>query len=203
MFDLQYYNKTLHKIEFENIIKEKGLIPIEDLSPIYGICYNEETIKKVDKLLKIDKEYVNKIVFWKLLNDIDETKIKQKLKERNAYVRNENKELLKLLENFQNNFHNSRHPNFAYIQYNERIAYPFDITYNTRNKILVSFKENECNIYINGSLSFTDPSCDALTSLSELNLSQFNNASNFEGKVHDIRVFDYVLSEEEAIALTT
>ena len=132
MFDLQYYNKTLHKIEFENIIKERGLIPIEDLSPIYGICYNEETIKKVDKLLKIDKDYVNKIVFWKLLNDIDETKIKQKLKERNAYVRNENKELLKLLENFQNNFHESRHSNFAYIQYNERIAYPFDITYNTR-----------------------------------------------------------------------
>ena len=78
MFDLQYYNKTLHKIEFENIIKERGLIPIEDLSPIYGICYNEETIKKVDQLLKIDKDYVNKIVFWKLLNDIDETKIKQK-----------------------------------------------------------------------------------------------------------------------------
>ena len=73
MFDLQYYNKTLHKIEFENIIKEKGLIPIEDLSPIYGICYNENTIKKVDKLLKIDKDYANKIVFWKLLNDIDFT----------------------------------------------------------------------------------------------------------------------------------
>ncbi len=148
MFDLQYYNKTLHKIEFENIIKEKGLIPIEDLSPIYGICYNEETIKKVDKLLKIDKNYANKIVFWKLLNDIDETKIKQKLKERNAYVRNENKELLKLLENFQNNFHDSKHPNFAYIQYNERIAYPFDITYNTRkidfNKLIDN--DMECSV---------------------------------------------------------
>ena len=148
MFDLQYYNKTLHKIEFENIIKEKGLIPIEDLSPIYGICYNENTIKKVDKLLKIDKDYANKIVFWKLLNDIDETKIKQKIKERNAYVKNENKELLQLLENFQNNFHNSRHPNFAYIQYNERIAYPFDITYNTRkidfNKLIDN--DIECSI---------------------------------------------------------
>ena len=44
MFDLHYYNKTLHKIEFEELIKEKGLIPIEDLSPIYGLCYNEKTI---------------------------------------------------------------------------------------------------------------------------------------------------------------
>ena len=165
MFDLQYYNKTLHKIEFENIIKEKGLIPIEDLSPIYGICYNENTIKKVDKLLKIDKDYANKIVFWKLLNDIDETKIKQKLKERNAYVRNENKELLKLLENFQNNFHNSRHPNFAYIQYNERIAYPFDITYNTRkidfNKLIDN--DMECSVCLEiDNYRFTCCSCCAI-----------------------------------------
>jgi len=162
MFDLQYYNKTLHKIEFENIIKERGLIPIEDLSPIYGICYNETTIKKVDKMLKINKDYVNKIVFWKLLNDIDETKIKQKLKERNAYVRNENKELLKLLENFQNNFHESRHPNFAYIQYNERIAYPFDITYNTRkidfNKLIDN--DIECSVCLEiDNYRFTCCSC--------------------------------------------
>lgn len=162
MFDLQYYNKTLHKIEFENIIKEKGLIPIEDLSPIYGICYNENTIKKVNKLLKIDKNYANKIVFWKLLNDIDETKIKQKIKERNAYVKNENKELLKLLENFQNNFHNSRHPNFAYIQYNERIAYPFDITYNTRkidfNKLIDN--DIECSVCLEiDNYRFTCCSC--------------------------------------------
>lgn len=162
MFDLQYYNKTLHKIEFEKLIKERGLIPIEDLSPIYGICYNEATIKKVDKLLKIDPDYADKIIFWKLLNDIDETKIIQKLKSRNAYVKSENKELFKLLENFQNNFHNSTHSNFAYIQYNERIAYPFDITYNTRKIDLSKIIENdiECVVCLEIDNSrFTCSSC--------------------------------------------
>ena len=148
MFDLHYYNKTLHKIEFEELIKEKGLIPIEDLSPIYGLCYNEKTIIQVNKLLKIDENYANKIVFWKLLNDIDENEIKKKLKVRNAYIKTENKELLKLLENFHNNFHNSKHSNFAYIQYNEKIAYPFDITYNTRKIDLNKIIENdiECSV---------------------------------------------------------
>ena len=155
MFDLKYYNKTLHKIEFEKLIKSKGLIPIEDLSPLGGLCYNQETINKTKKLLNLDK---NKIVFWKLINEIDKNKIKENLiKNDNEnfynidyknFLKSENNELLKLIDNFQKKYDNSKHSNFAYIQYNDKIAVPFDISYNVLKIPLFKLIDNdiECSI---------------------------------------------------------
>ena len=78
-----------------------------------------------------------------------------------------------------------------------------NITYNIRNKIAFTFKENEFKFYLNGSLVHTDTSGSVPTGLNDLSFKGVGSALYWNGKVHDTRIFDYVLSEEEAIALTT
>jgi hypothetical protein len=78
------------------------------------------------------------------------------------------------------------------------------ITFNQRNKILVTFKLNEYKFYINGSLGSTDTSATVPIGLDRVNFS--NSAANsnfFPGKVHDTRVYNKVLTQSEAIQLTT
>lgn len=78
-----------------------------------------------------------------------------------------------------------------------------NVTFNTRNKLLVTFNDTDFKIYINGSLDFTDTSFTKPINLNRLSFANSTDGFNYEGKVHDIRVFDYVLSEEEAIKLTS
>jgi len=77
------------------------------------------------------------------------------------------------------------------------------ITYNTRNKMAVTFNGSTAKVYLNGSLEHTDTSVDAMVGLDRLEFTLFNGTLNFEGKVHDTRVYDRVLTEAEAIELTT
>ena len=77
------------------------------------------------------------------------------------------------------------------------------ITYNIRNKFIITFKENQFKFYINGSLVSTDTSGIVPTGLSELSFNYGNNTAEFTGKVHGTRVYDKVLTEAEAIELTT
>ena len=73
-----------------------------------------------------------------------------------------------------------------------------------RNKILFTFKENEFKLYRAGQLIATDTAGFVPTGLNRLDLANSSGSDRFfEGKIHDIRVFDYVLSEEEAIKLTS
>jgi len=77
------------------------------------------------------------------------------------------------------------------------------ITFNQRNKILVTFKLNEYKFYINGALVSTDTSATVPTGLDRVNFS--NSAANsdfFQGEVNDTRVYDKVLTQAEAIKLT-
>ena len=75
---------------------------------------------------------------------------------------------------------------------------------NERNKVATTFKENEMKVFFNGSLVHTDTLGVLPTGLSKLNFSMTNNLSRwFEGKVYDTRVYDKVLTETEAIKLTT
>jgi len=75
---------------------------------------------------------------------------------------------------------------------------------NERNKVATTFKENEMKVFFNGSLVHTDTLGVLPTGLSKLNFSMTNNLSRwFEGKVYDTRVYDRVLTEAEAIQLTT
>ena len=70
-----------------------------------------------------------------------------------------------------------------------------------RIKALVTFKLNEVNIYINGILKFTDTSFTVPTGLNTLDLG--NDSFKFQGKVYDIRVYDKVLTGQQAKQLTT
>ena len=78
------------------------------------------------------------------------------------------------------------------------------ITFNQRNKILVTFKLNEYKFYINGALVSTDTSATVPTGLDRVNFSNSTaNNAFFQGEVNDTRVYDKVLTEAEAIKLTT
>lgn len=75
---------------------------------------------------------------------------------------------------------------------------------NERNKVAITFKKDEFKVYHNGVLKDTDTSGDIPTGLDKLNFaSQSGTSRNFEGKVYDTRVYDRVLTEAEAITLTT
>ena len=77
------------------------------------------------------------------------------------------------------------------------------ITFNQRNKILVTFKLNEYKFYINGALVSTDTSATVPTGLDRVNFSNSTaNSDFFQGEVNDTRVYDRVLTEAEAIKLT-
>jgi hypothetical protein len=84
------------------------------------------------------------------------------------------------------------------------VLYYNNLSYNQRNKILITFKLNEYKTYINGSLVSTDTSATVPTGMFKLNFSHNNGTIlHFEGKVHDTRVYDRVLTEAEAVELTT
>jgi len=75
---------------------------------------------------------------------------------------------------------------------------------NERNKVAITFKKDEFKVYHNGVLKDTDTSGDIPTGLDKLNFaSQSGTSRHFEGKLYDTRVYDRVLTEAEAITLTT
>ena len=75
---------------------------------------------------------------------------------------------------------------------------------NERNKVAITFKENEFKTYFNGVLKDTDTSGVVPINFDRLNFaSQSGTSRHFEGKVYDTRVYDRVLTEAEAIELTT
>ena len=84
------------------------------------------------------------------------------------------------------------------------VLYYDTLNYNQRNKILVTFKLNEYKTYINGVLVSTDTAATVPAGMDRLNFSHITATTLFfEGEVHDTRVYDRVLTEAEAIKLTT
>jgi len=78
------------------------------------------------------------------------------------------------------------------------------VTANQRNKLLLTFDGNEAKIYFNGVLKNTSTNVAIPTGIDSLSFTnRTENGRNFEGKVHDTRVYDRVLTEAEAIELTT
>ena len=77
------------------------------------------------------------------------------------------------------------------------------ITFNQKNKIAITFKQNEFKIYVNGVLKHTDTSGNVPIGLNQLDFTENNGNRNFQGKVHDTRVYDRILTQDEAIELTT
>jgi hypothetical protein len=84
------------------------------------------------------------------------------------------------------------------------VSFYANLTFDQRNKIAVTFKENEYKFFINGALVGSDTSATVPIGMDRLNFSNsVGNGSGFEGEVHDTRVYNTVLTEAEAIKLTT
>lgn len=86
----------------------------------------------------------------------------------------------------------------------------FTTTYDVTNfnKIAITFKYNEAKLYINGNLISTDPNVnifaeDTLTEVRSTIAGISSGAFNLQAKIKDLRVYDRVLTEAEAIELTT
>lgn len=128
MFDLNYYNKIIHKNRIEEFIKSYGFIPIQDFSPIDGICYNDLTVNKVKKLLKINIENKKKIVFWEKISDFDYGKAIKYMKSlKNKHVSNLKKKIEQIFE-LQNWYYKTTElnnsNNYFIIHYDSIMAYP-------------------------------------------------------------------------------
>ena len=75
---------------------------------------------------------------------------------------------------------------------------------NQRNKVLLTFDGDTVKIYLNGVLVRTATGVPLTKNLDSLSFSNRTKSSKyFEGKVHGIRVYNEVLTEAEAIELTT
>ena len=82
----------------------------------------------------------------------------------------------------------------------------FDIT--NFNKMAITYKLNEVKFYVNGQLRGTDTSVNlfAPNTLTEVRstIAAISNVNfNLQAKIKDLRVYNTVLTQEEAIALTT
>ena len=75
---------------------------------------------------------------------------------------------------------------------------------NQRNKLLLTFDNNEAKTYFNGVLKNTSTSITIPSGLDSLSFTNRTESGGyFQGEVHDARVYDRVLTEAEAIKLTT
>jgi len=75
---------------------------------------------------------------------------------------------------------------------------------NQRNKVLLTFDNNEAKTYFNGVLKNTSTSITIPSGLDSLSFTNRTESGGyFQGEVHDARVYDRVLTEAEAIKLTT
>ena len=78
------------------------------------------------------------------------------------------------------------------------------VIFGSRNKLCITFKNNEFKTYINGSLVETITSGNAPTSMDRLNFAVYNGTNNyFQGEVYEIRIYDKILTQTQANELTT
>tara|TARA_R110002074_G_scaffold47215_1_gene121110 strand:- start:945 stop:2165 length:1221 start_codon:yes stop_codon:yes gene_type:complete len=73
------------------------------------------------------------------------------------------------------------------------------------NKIAITYELNNVKMYLNGALVATDTSMSIfdIGTLDELEFSEGSTSNRFYGKVEQIKVYDKVLTEDEAKALTS
>lgn len=71
-------------------------------------------------------------------------------------------------------------------------VYNLSITQTNYNKIALSYKQNNCKVYLNGSLVGTDTSYTGLSAgiITQLNFDRGDGANDFYGKCKDIRYYD-------------
>ena len=84
------------------------------------------------------------------------------------------------------------------------VVFTSEFNFNQRNKVALSFKENDFKIYINGSLTTTTTNAVVPTGFNRFNFASQTGADRyFEGKVYDARIYDTALTDSELKTLTT
>ena len=79
----------------------------------------------------------------------------------------------------------------------------FSVDYDARNKIAYTFKDNEIKFYVNGEKIHEALFLPIPLNLSKISFDENNGSSRaFQGEVNEIRYYDRVLTEAEAIKLT-
>lgn len=83
-------------------------------------------------------------------------------------------------------------------------SYSVSHTFNQRNKIAFTYKQDEFKAYINGTQVFSDTSGSTPSAISRLDFANYDGTTGFlEGKVYEKTVFNEALSDSELITLTT
>jgi len=84
------------------------------------------------------------------------------------------------------------------------VVFTSEFNFNQRNKVALSFKENDFKIYLNGSLRTTTTNAIVPTGFNRFNFASQTGADRyFEGKVYDARIYDTALTDSELKTLTT
>jgi len=84
------------------------------------------------------------------------------------------------------------------------VVFTSEFNINQRNKVALTFKENDFKIYINGSLRTTATNVVVPTGFNRFNFASQTGADRyFEGKVYDARIYDTALTDSELKTLTT
>ena len=78
-----------------------------------------------------------------------------------------------------------------------------DITYNSRIKLAVTYKNNEFKFAFNGSVVSTDTSGSVPTGFDRFNFTNSTGSQNFQGEVYQTMVFNTALTDAELQTLTS
>ena len=71
------------------------------------------------------------------------------------------------------------------------------------NKVVVSYKVNDCNLWINGFKVFTDTNASMPSGLSKINFDKGDGGDDFYGKTKEIAYYDTALTDAELETLTS
>ena len=71
------------------------------------------------------------------------------------------------------------------------------------NKVVVSYKVNDCNLWINGFKVFTDTNASMPSGLSQINFDKGDGADDMYCKTKEIAYYDTVLTDEELEYMTS
>ena len=77
------------------------------------------------------------------------------------------------------------------------------ISYNTRQKIAISYQLNSVKIYINGTLVLTDSSAGTFSALDRIAFADYDNNPTATARIHQLTYFDSVISQSDLETLTT
>jgi len=78
-----------------------------------------------------------------------------------------------------------------------------NISYNTRQKVAVSYELNSVKIYVNGTLVSTDTSVATFSNLTKISFADIDNNPTATAKIYELTYFDSVISQSDLETLTT